>query len=248
MLVGMETLLEYFLRITPALALITLVFFLLPRKQLLARIFILIVGFILMRDAMTPEGIWSFGLTTPAIWLRFVENSTVLFILGALSGLTAWTLLRSRDLRRLVRWGNVRSWRPYVVGVLAGVLVVAPFVALSVGTPLEARGGAVAVSLLPALFVMAILGNLLEEVIFRGFLQSYFEKHMTGVRAAVLSGLMFAVAHIFLATTVTDLGWPLLAFVLLEGLVCAFIYRKYGLIGAALTHGVAIFILAAGIL
>lgn len=244
----MEILFEYFLRITPALALVTLVFFLLPKKQLLAKIFILIIGFILMRDAMTPEGIWHFGLTAPAIWLRFVENSAVLFVLGALSGLSVWALLQSHDLRRLVRWGDVRSLWPYAVGAIAGVLVAAPFVALSLGTPLEARGGAVAVSLLPALFVMAILGNLLEEVIFRGFLQSYFEKHMTGVRAAVLSGLMFAVAHIFLATTVTDLGWPLLAFVLLEGLVCAFIYRKHGLVGAALAHGIAIFILAAGII
>ena len=94
---------------------------------------------------------------------------------------------------------------------------------------------------------MSLVGNFLEELIFRGFLQGYFEKHMSTMRAALISGGMFAAAHIYLASTVTDLGWPLLVFVLVEGLACALIYRKFGLISSALTHGTAIFILAGGL-
>ena len=53
----MTDLLDYFLRISPGLTLLAIVFLLLPRKQIVARILLLIFGFILMRDAMTPVGI-----------------------------------------------------------------------------------------------------------------------------------------------------------------------------------------------
>lgn len=165
-----------------------------------------------------------------------------------MSGLVAVLLLRVPELRMLVRWGDLGSWRLYLVGILGGVVVAAPFVLVGLGAPLDARGGAVAVGLLPALLFMALVGNFLEELLFRGFLQGYFEEHLSGVRAAVLSGLLFAAAHIFLATTVTDLGWPVLLFVTVEGLACAFIYRSFGLVASTLTHGVAIFVLASGLL
>lgn len=243
----MENLPDYLLRITPGLALISLVFILLPKKQILAKIFVLILGFILMRDAMTPVSFWSFGITESAVWLRFVNDAWLLFVLGTLSLLTSFVLLRVPSLRALVRWGNARSLRTYVVGIGCGLLVAAPFLLLSQSVALEYRGGVVALAVFPALLYMSLAGNFLEELVFRGFLQSYFEKHMTSIRAAVLSGLIFATAHIFLASTVTDLGWPLLAFVTIEGFACAFVYRRFGLISASLTHGVAIFVLASGI-
>lgn len=243
----MELLLPYFLRITPGLILIIVLFFLLPKKQILAKIFLLIIGFILMRDAMTPVGFWGFGNTESAFWLRFINDAGVLLVLGGLSLATAWLLLRVKEFRSLVRWGKVQSPQTYLVGVSVGILVALPFVLLSVSVPIEARGGVVAATLLPPLLFMALAGNFLEELIFRGFLQSYFEKHMAGIRAAILSGLFFATAHVFLASTVTDLGLPLLVFVAVEGLACALVYRRLGLISATLAHGIAIFVLASGL-
>lgn len=244
----MEDLFSYFIRIAPGLIIILAAFFLLPKKQLLAKIFLLIFAFVLMRDAMTPVGFWSFNITESTMWLRFIDSPLILFVLGILSLGAAVSLLLVRDFRSLVRWGDVRSWRTYVFGLLAGLLVASPWIVLGFNVPLEARGGAVAIGLLPALLFMALAGNFLEELLFRGFLQSYFEKHMKSIRAAVVSGLIFAVAHIFLASTVTSLGWPLLVFVLVEGLACAFVYRTYGLLSATIVHGVAIFMLASGLL
>lgn len=243
----MEELLTYFLRITPGLILITIVFLLLPKKQIALKILLLILGFVLMRDAMTPVGFWNFGITDATLWIRFIDDAPILLILGGLSVITALLLLRIKALRTLVKWGKVASWKTYLVGILGGLVVAIPFLLLSLLVPIEERGGVVTLSLIPALLFMAFAGNFLEELIFRGFLQSHFEKLTGSVRAAVLSGLMFAVAHIFLASTVTNLGWPLLVFVTLEGLVCAFVYRKYGLISASIVHGLAIFILASGL-
>lgn len=244
---SMEELVTYFLRITPGLILITLVFLLLPRKQIAARIFLLILGFVLMRDTMTPMGFWSFGITETALWIRFIDDASILFILGGLSTIAAFLLLQIKELRALVKWGKIASWKTYLVGILGGVFVAVPFMLLGSFVPLEERGGVVALSLVPALLFMAFAGNFLEELIFRGFLQSHFEKLTNSIRAAILSGLMFAVAHIFLASTVTNIGWPLLAFVAIEGLVCAFVYRKHGLISASIVHGLAIFMLASGL-
>jgi len=241
-------LLPYFLRITPGLIIITLVFFLLPKKQILARIFVLILGFILMRDVMTPVGFWNFGITEPVLWLRFTDNSLTLLTLSALSIIVSFLLLKIKTLGPLVEWGDLRSWKTYLVGILCGLLVALPFMALGYGVPISERGESVALAMLPILFLFAFAGNFLEELLFRGFLQSYFSKHMKSLRAAIISGLMFAAAHIFLASAVTNLGWPILVFVSIEGLVCAFVYRKYGLVSAAIVHGLVIFLLAAGLL
>ncbi len=243
----MDELLLYFVRITPGLLVVVLLFFLIPRKQIIFRILVLILGFILMRDAMTPAGFWSFGVTDSVTWIRFTNNPLILTILGILSLATAFLLLKVKSLNPLVRWGDVGSWKVYTVGLVAGVGVALPFALLSLSVPLEARGGMVAVSLLPALLFMSFAGNFLEELIFRGFLQGHLEKQMKQTRVAIISGLTFAAAHIFLASTVTNLGWPLIVFVLAEGLVCAFVYKKYGLISASIVHGTAIFLLAAGI-
>lgn len=196
---------------------------------------------------MTPVGFWEFGITEPAIWLRFIDNSLILTVLGILSLVAALALLQIKDLRKLVRWGNLHSWKTYFVGLITGLLVAAPFVLLALGTPIAARGSEVSTTLLPALFILSFAGNFLEELIFRGFLQSYFEKYSSTIRAALLSGLMFAVAHIFLASTVTNLGLPVILFVAIEGLACAFVYRKYGLISSAIVHGLVIFTLASGL-
>lgn len=244
----MQELLIYFLRITPGLILVSSVFFLIPKKQIVARIFVLILGFVLIRDAMTPEGLWNFGITSPAIWLRFIDDGYVLTTMGALSLLIAFLLLNVKELRRLVRWGELHSAKTYMVGFIAGVAVALPFLLVGMGVPIEDRGGYVGATLLPALLFMALAGNFLEEVIFRGFLQSYLAKQMTGLRAAAVSGVIFAVAHVFLASTVTALGWPLLVFVLIEGLVCAFVYRNFGLVSSTVAHGFAIFILSSGVL
>lgn len=243
----MDDLFNYFLRITPGLSIVIAVFVLMPRKLLIAKIFLLIIGFILMRDAMTPVGFWEFGISESVIWLRFIDSSLILIVLGVLSLIASLLLLKIKDLKKLVKWGNLRSWETYVMGLAVGLIVATPFILLGINTPIDLRGGEIATTLLPALAIMSFAGNFLEELVFRGFLQSYLEKHTSTIRAALLSGLMFAVAHIFLASTVTSLGLPVILFVAIEGLACAFVYRKYGLISSTIVHGLVIFMLASGL-
>lgn len=81
----MELLFEHSLRIFPGLVLITLIFLFLPKHAVLTKIFLLIFGFILMRDAMTPMGLWTFGIDEGTIWLRFIDDGFILIALALTS-------------------------------------------------------------------------------------------------------------------------------------------------------------------
>ena len=116
--------------------------------------------------------------------------------------------------------------------------------------PIELRGGEVATGLIIPILLVTLLGNFLEEVLFRGYLQGYLEQKagFSPLRAAVASGVGFAFGHIFLAVTVTNAGLNLLLFALYEGVIAGLVRMKYGVIPATLTHGFAIFLLTSGLL
>lgn len=240
---------DYTLLIAPGLTLFTACLLLARRlPSPAASIAVLIGGFVLIRDAMTPAGLWTVGTAGGvAPWIRFTTDTTLLATLAAVTlGLTALILATHPQLRALVQWGRptpaVLGW-----GVAGAVAAAAPVVAIYQLWPLSERGGPVPTSAWAVLLVFCLAGNLFEEVLFRGFLQGHLEQHTTPARAALLSGLLFAACHTYLATTVTDAGWSLLAFTAWEGLICAWLRMRYGLIPAVLTHGLAITALTTGI-
>lgn len=243
-----STLVDYSLLVFPGLVLIGVCFWLARNdRDPILRIVLLILGFILIRDAMTPAGLWEFGLVDDVVpWMRMADNWVILVVFGLVSLILVAATLGDKELRALVVWGrpNIRT---ILLGIAGAILAVAPIFLITAAHPIEGRGGTVAVAMLPALAFMTLAGNLLEEVLFRGYLQGRLEQKMTAVRAAIFSGVLFAACHSFLATTVTSVGWPLLAFTLWEGLICAFLRMRHGVIPAAIAHGLAIFLLGSGL-
>ncbi|MFC4013824.1 type II CAAX prenyl endopeptidase Rce1 family protein [Nonomuraea purpurea] len=239
-------LLAYAVRVLPGLLLIGACFAV--AREPMVRIMALIFGFVLIRDAMTPLGFWRFGAAGPVPWLRFTDQTGILLVFGVGTLALTWVVLRlDGDLRALVRWGRL-DLAAVVLGVGGGLLAAGPVLLLSLFTPLSERGGAVAAGLLPVLLFFCLAGNLAEEVLFRGFLQGHLERGGGDAgRAALLSALLFAACHVFLASTVTGVGWPLLAFTLVEGLICAYLRLRRGVLAATLAHGSAIFLLSAGL-
>ncbi|MEE6260828.1 CPBP family intramembrane glutamic endopeptidase [Plantactinospora sonchi] len=239
----------YLLRITPGLTLVTGCLLLMRRQRdPLLPIVVLILGFILIRDAMTPLGLWRLGTVEGvAPWLRFTTDTTLLAALGVGTlVLTATVLVSDQRLRTLVP-----RQRPDLAAIglgIAGAAVAAgPVIAIAGRSPQADRGGAVALSAVPVILFFCLAGNLFEEVLFRGLLQTRLAQMTSPVRAALLSGLLFAACHSFLASTVTNHGWPLLAFTAWEGLICAFLRLRHGLTSAVLAHGLAIAALASGL-
>jgi len=246
----MVQIVEYSLRITPGLILIAIAFILFPRNYLMTKIFLLIFGFILLRDTMTPIGFWNFGVVENVIWLRFIDNPIILIFLAVTSLFVALLInYLNPQLARYLKWFTEEpKLKSFALGLVASCITVLPFIIPYFFSPIETRGGKVAATLLPALFLLAILGNLLEEILFRGYLQGYLQEHFTTAKSILLSGLIFSIGHVFLASTVTDLGPLILIFTLWEGLICAVIYHRYGLIAATATHGITIFILSSGVI
>lgn len=245
----MAVLINYSITIIPAMIIFIITYLLIPRTERLFHIFIMILAFILMRDAMTPAGIWQFGIDQGVMWLRFIESHFVLLVLAVTSLILSLLILKflTGNMEEIDWLKQGAPLKSLLFSVLASFLAAGPFVLPYLTTPLEIRGGSVPLHFLPSLLIFALMGNFLEEVLFRELLQGYFKERMTTTRSITLSGFSFSMGHLFLATTVTQLGPLIIIFTLWEGLICAWMREHYGLLAATLTHGLTIFILASGI-
>jgi len=176
-------------------------------------------------------------------------------------------LILDRGNRGVVHLFRYRAGRGTAAGVAAGVaagavgalLVVTPLWWLYRAIPVDVRGGGVAQHLIPAILVFALLGNFMEELLFRGYVLGYLQTRrrrqhpryqsrrkresrryqsrrphrrdlLALITPGVQSGVVFALCHIFLASTVSDVGVPLLLFALWEGTIAGVVGERHGVI------------------
>ncbi|WP_247257493.1 CPBP family intramembrane glutamic endopeptidase [Pseudomonas moorei] len=236
---GLSLLIDYGTYLLPGLSLCALWFCLTPKTQPGLRIVILLLGFVLMRDVMTPLRLWSLS---GDVQISFISNPFVLVALGVLSLVVVAALARiAPELWKLIVWSQGNRAVGLTLGIAAG---------LAIGVPLRLYQGIDTAGIagywpwLPSMVVLAFGGNALEEVLFRGILQGHLEHHTSALRAALISAVAFAACHSFLALTVTRIGWPILLFTLVEGLTCSFIRMRYGVNAATAAHGTAILLIA----
>jgi membrane protease YdiL (CAAX protease family) len=243
----LDTFMIYLVRVAPGLILGGMML-IMARREARARIVLYLALFILLRDAMTPLGLWFFG-TQGFFWIRLHGDPAFLILFGVgCLGLSLGVYHLDRPNQPLLRWTR----RPAPIGLLWGlagaVVVVAPFVAIYQHTPIQSRGGEVPFQSVPAILVFALLGNLLEETLFRGYVLGLLVLKMTPLKAGIASGVVFAFCHIYLATTVTAIGYSLLVFTLWEGIIAGIVGARGGVLPATLTHGGAIFLLSSGLI
>jgi membrane protease YdiL (CAAX protease family) len=243
---AIETLVAYLTSVLPGLILAALVI-ILVRHQPRLRIALYLAIFVLLRDAMTPNGIWTFG-SQGFFWMRLDTNPAFLVLFGvACLGISLSLYYFDRDNRPLFRWRRGSIPIGLLWGLAGAAVVFAPFIVMYQFTPNEQRGGSVPHDILPAVFAFAFLGNLLEEALFRGYVLGYLMEQTTPLRAGVASGVIFSFCHIYLAITVTSAGYPLLVFTLWEGVIAGLIGARWGVLASTMTHGGAIFLLASGL-
>ncbi|MFP4362993.1 MAG: type II CAAX prenyl endopeptidase Rce1 family protein [Spirochaetia bacterium] len=241
------TIVEYLIRISPGLILAAMVF-LIVKPGKIARVGTYIFLFILFRDALTPLGLWSFG-SQGFFWIRLHSNPVFLVLFGVFSAVLMGSIiyLDRENKKYIVLFRNSK-----LVGILTGIagaaVVVLPLGIVYRFVDIASRGGSVPFSLVLPILVFALLGNFLEEGLFRGYVYGLLAERQKPIIAGISSGIVFAFCHILLAVTVTDIGYPLLAFALYEGIIAGIVGSKYGIIPATLTHGGAIFLLSSGLL
>ena len=233
----------YLWRLAPGLTVFLALLAVLPRRALFPRLVVYILSFVLFRDTMTPFRYWSFS---PEGAIRFAESPGLLFLLAGMSvGFIGMIQGLEPEMRELVKW-RLGSALEVFWGLAGALVIAAPVWAFQ--HVMGFTSPAVSARVLPALLTLCLLGNLLEEYLFRGILQGWLETLTTPTRAALGSGLFFAAFHASLAIAVTAVGLPIVFFVVWEGLLCAFLRRRGGVLPAALAHGGALFLLTAGIL
>lgn len=246
----MDTLLtvcNYLGRILPGLILMALVFWAL-KPQANLRIIIYITLFILLRDALTPLGLWKIGKTDGAFWIRLSTDPVFLILFGLCSLLIIMGLFTfDRENRQYLIWFKKNKSIGLILGLIGGMAVVLPYFILYRRIGIEQRGGTVDTALLIPILIFALLGNLFEEGLFRGYVLGYLQHKQNRLLAGIASGIVFAFCHIFLAITVTNVGFPLLLFALWEGVITGLVGAEYGTIPSTLCHGGAVFLLSSGL-
>jgi hypothetical protein len=243
----LDTIATYLVRLAPGLILGAIMLFL-ARREARVRIVVYLALFILLRDAMTPLGLWSFG-PQGFFWIRLHDDPGFLVLFGvACLGLSFGVYYLDRDNRSLVQWTRGRKPLGLLWGIAGTVVVVAPLAVAYQYTPVQSRGGQVPLHNIPAILVFALLGNLLEEVLFRGYVYGLLARKMAPIQAGIASGVVFAFCHIYLASTVSGIGYPLLVFTMWEGMIAGIVGAKSGVLPATLTHGGAIFLLSSGLI
>ncbi|MCE9499412.1 MAG: CPBP family intramembrane metalloprotease [Leptospira sp.] len=243
-----ELIFNYLLRVLPALVLGGVFIFYLGKGNLIIRIFAYILLFIVMRDVMTPLKFWRLG-TEGLFWLRTVDNPVALSVLSVLSILVIVLVMRfDKEVASVFVFKKGSLINVLMSGVGGAICISLPMFVIYQFVPIEQRGGRVDMGLssIAALLVFCLSVNFLEEGIYRGFFQGYMESLVPATKAAILSGLLFGLSHTFLAITVSDVGWGVVAFTAFEGIIAGFVRSRAGVLASTITHGLGIFPLCAG--
>ncbi|HEY7224045.1 MAG TPA: CPBP family intramembrane glutamic endopeptidase [Micromonosporaceae bacterium] len=245
-------------RVAPAIVLVVALYVVLRgEKALPLRIMAVVIGFLIIRDNLVSFGVWGYGLAHGWLpYVRFLHEPVLVagFAVGSILT-TVFLVLIEFDGRKLLVWGRF-SWRSVVWGLGGGVVVAGALTVAYQFVPLAERGGSLPHDMLWPMVAVAIFGNLTEDILVRGYIQGYLSAALSPVKAAIGSGLFYAFCHLFLALEITTvfpqpglhLGVPVLVFALFDGLVCAFVRMKVGLIPAAVSHGMGVLVLATGLI
>jgi len=132
---GLVVLIHYGLYLIPGLLLCGLWFYLVPKNQPALRIAILLLTFVLLRDAMTPLGLWSLS---GDLQIGCIANPFVLAMLGGLSlGLVALLARLAPPLWQLLVVFKGNRIVGLTVGVAAGCLIGLPLRLYQASNPLR---------------------------------------------------------------------------------------------------------------
>ncbi|MBL8019408.1 MAG: CPBP family intramembrane metalloprotease [Leptospirales bacterium] len=244
-----DLILNYFIRTLPALIVCAWFIFFLGKGHVIIRIFAYLFVFVVMRDVMTPLKFWRLG-SEGLFWLRTIDNPVALNVLSILSILSMSLLIlfdKEASETFVFRKGSLVN--VLASGIGGAICIALPMFVIYQFVPIVHRGGPTELGLasIGALLVFCLSVNFLEEGLYRGFFQGYMERTVPPARAAILSGLLFGLSHTFLAITVSDAGWGVVAFTSFEGIIAGFVRARAGVIASTITHGLAIFPLCAGL-
>lgn len=96
-------------------------------------------GFIFIRDAMWPAGLWDFGLVDGVVpWIRITDNAVLLLALGVGSLVLVAVRPSDKALRALVWWGTP-DVSTLLLGVGGALPVVVPIFVVTADQPVVAR-------------------------------------------------------------------------------------------------------------
>ena len=168
------------MRLWPGITLGILLLAALGRSLPALRIIVYIGLFIVIRDVMTPVGLWRLG-PEGGLWIRFTPDSLVLALLGLGSlAMVAAMCLYDPEARSLLIWFKGNRLHGLAAGMFAALVIALPLLIIYRFVPLEARGGPVAVRLLPGILTTTLLETYTRKCFSGVFCKVFLKKSSTG--------------------------------------------------------------------
>lgn len=243
---GIQFIMMYGLGILPPLCL-ALILFISIRPPAYARIILYILIFMLARDGLASVSQLRFG-SEGGFWFRLGPDPFILLwiALGALLFFLCIYLFDRENRGSFRFFSNDRAMGLFI-GVLSALLILLPFFILYRDLPLSDRGGELQPLQLVPLFFAVVLGCFLEEALFRGGLMAMLKDYLSPFHAGIGSGIVFAFSRSFLVLGSGLAAVPLLLYSLYLGLVTGIVGSRYGVVPAAIAHGLASFFLSSAL-
>jgi membrane protease YdiL (CAAX protease family) len=215
---------------------------------------LIVAGFVIV--SYFAVGAAQFALVPSNVDIIYSPTAMLLTIVlyGAIGASVLWAARQTSDARRALGLVAPASW-PRAVGLALGVVVAALAVSAALEPILHAAreqglapeaarpaGPGAVIGAVLAVVALALVGPLVEELLFRGLLTAAFRQRFGPIRTALLTAALFALAHV-LPRVIPPI------FIL--GLALALVYERVGstlpgilvhclyngiAVGAALTH------------
>eukprot|EP01087_Luapelamoeba_hula_P023064 TRINITY_DN8428_c1_g1_i1.p1 TRINITY_DN8428_c1_g1~~TRINITY_DN8428_c1_g1_i1.p1 ORF type:complete len:290 (-),score=41.66 TRINITY_DN8428_c1_g1_i1:14-883(-) len=256
---------QYCAHVSGGLGVCALFLLFVPLKLEVVRILTYIFTFVLLRDALTPYGVWTIKsevMEKGVMWLRMSDDPLLLSLLGVGALLLCQLLWQVHSFfyplggSGVIVWriNGVRSIKLLMYGIGGGLFIYLPGCIRYLYIPVADRGGPVPLPHQTVLLFFCLSGKLLEEMLFRGYFQGYLQTvdelrfaAISRTRRIMLSGTLFAMMHSYLAASHTSEGTCIVLFTLYQGLISALVRERAGVWASTLAHGLGTYLLCCGL-
>lgn len=169
---------------------------------------LIVAGFVIV--SYFAVGAAQFALVPSNVDIIYSPTAMLLTIVlyGAIGASVLWAARQTGDARRALGLVAPASW-PRAVGLALGVVVAALAVSAALEPILHAAreqglapdaarpaGPGPVIGAVLAVVALALVGPLVEELLFRGLLTAAFRQRFGPLRTALLTAVLFALAHV----------------------------------------------------
>lgn len=236
----MELLLELLWILFPILLVMLLLYVLVARNKVAWKIAVITMSFVIIETILLYKQLWWLHGEHRKLDIEFTADAWILFTLSLIGLLIiVGCILFQVQLNRYVIWAGKSIFKSILYGLFGAIVLVIPILFFNQHT-LEKVSYEGNLSLFISTILFILVGKSLEELIFRGYLQGYFERIFTPLKAVLIATAIYSLLHFMMLVIIGEHYWLALLQSIYIGIVCSGLRYRYGILASALANALAI--------